>query len=217
MVRTQIRARGIRDPRILEAFEDVPRHLFVEERFRREAYADHPLPIGHGQTISQPYMVAAMIDSVRPEDGDVVLEVGAGSGYQAAILARLARRVYTVERIQALADGAAKALRSVGAENVEVIVGDGSHGLPGYAPYDVILLAAGVREIPAALLAQLAEGGRLAAPVGGRQHQVLALIRRTEGRLEREELTPCVFVPLIGDGGWDEHSSAVSGSDARPG
>lgn len=204
MVRTQIRPRGIRDKRLLAAMEEIPRHLFVDERFQREAYADNPLPIGHRQTISQPYMVAVMTECLALKGDEVVLEVGTGSGYQAAVLARLARAVYTVERIPPLAERARGVLQSLGMDNAEVIQGDGSQGLPEHAPYDAILITAGVHDIPEPLLEQLGEGGRLAAPVGVKHHQILVLIRREGGKLVREERTPCVFVPLIGRGGWEE-------------
>lgn len=204
MVRTQIRARGVRDERVLQAMEEVPRHLFVDERFRKQAYGDSPLPIGHRQTISQPFMVAAMTECLDLRGDEIVLEVGTGSGYQAAILARLARAVYTVERIPTLAARAREILGATGAANVEVILGDGSLGLAEHAPYDAILVAAGVRVIPEPLLEQLGDGGRLAVPVGVKHQQILVRVQRVGEKLIREERTPCVFVPLIGRGGWEE-------------
>jgi protein-L-isoaspartate(D-aspartate) O-methyltransferase len=206
MVQRQIRNRGVRDERLLGAMEDVPRHLFVGEAYRGDAYSDTPLPIGRGQTISQPYMVAAMTECLALQGSEVVLEVGTGSGYQAAILAKLARKVYTVERIPRLASRAREVLGQVGATNVVALEGDGSVGLAEHAPYDAILIAAGVRRIPEAILPQLADGGRLAVPVGGRDHQVLVLVRRSGDDFQESRLTPCVFVPLIGQGGWEEDS-----------
>jgi protein-L-isoaspartate(D-aspartate) O-methyltransferase len=204
MVEKQIRSRGIRDERLLQAMEKVPRHLFVGDAYRIDAYGDTPLPIGQGQTISQPYMVAAMTEILALRGDERVLEVGTGSGYQAAILGRLAREVYTVERIASLTLRARGVLEDLGADNVKVLERDGSLGLAEHAPYDAILVAAGVRRIPEALPAQLADGGRLAVPVGGPDRQVLVLLRREGETFRESRLTPCVFVPLIGEGGWGE-------------
>jgi protein-L-isoaspartate(D-aspartate) O-methyltransferase len=166
MVTTQLAGRGVRDPRVLGAMRDVPRHLFVPEAVARDAYEDRPLPIGEGQTISQPYMVAAMTAALAPGPADRVLEVGTGSGYQAAILARLARSVVTIERHPALAARARAAMDALGITNVRVVVGDGSNGYPDEAPYDRILVTAGAPAVPESLKEQLADGGRLVIPVG---------------------------------------------------
>jgi len=202
MTAEQIAARGIRDPRVLEAMRRVPRHLFVPEAYRSEAYGDHPLPIGHGQTISQPFIVAYMTALLELQGDEKVLEIGTGSGYQAAVLAHLAREVHTVERLPQLAAQAQARLEALGLGNVHVHVGDGTLGLPEYAPYDAILVTAAAPEVPAPLLAQLAEGGRLVAPVGDRGYQHLERWTRHRGRLERETLDPVAFVPLVGEHGW---------------
>ncbi len=212
MVRKQLERRGIRDPRVLEAMQDVPRHRFVAERFRKDAYADGPLPIGHGQTISQPFMVAAMTQALELLGDERILEVGTGSGYQAAILGRLGREVFTVERIEPLAERARRALADLGVENVTVLVGDGSLGIAEHAPFDAILIAAGMPELHETLRGQLADGGRLAAPVGTREKQELILVRKEGERIVESRSTPCVFVPLIGAGGWPEPSNGDQSS-----
>jgi protein-L-isoaspartate(D-aspartate) O-methyltransferase len=204
MVEEQIRARGIRNERVLAAMERVPRHIFVPENMRREAYADHPLPIGDGQTISQPYIVALMTDLLDPHAGDRILEIGAGSGYQAAILAELSSNVITIERIPAVAARARRNLSTAGSRPVEVIVGDGTLGYPGKAPYDGILVTAATPEIPEPLIGQLADRGRLVAPVGPRGVQELVRIVREGERIRREGHGGVVFVPLIGEHGWRE-------------
>jgi protein-L-isoaspartate(D-aspartate) O-methyltransferase len=202
MVATQLRARGIRDERVIEVFAEVPRHAFVDPALSAEAYSDRPLPIGHGQTISQPYMVAIMTEGLRPQPDDRVLEIGTGSGYQAAILSRLVRSVFTIERIPALVARSREALESLGITNVVQRVGDGSVGWRTHAPYDGIIVTAGAPSVPQALLGQLAEGGRLVIPSGTRAAQVLRIFtRRGEGIEERESIG-CVFVPLIGEEGW---------------
>jgi len=198
MVRTQLEARGVRDERVLEAMRAVPRHLFVPEDQREAAYEDGPLPIGHGQTISQPYIVAVMTELLAPGPDDVVLDVGTGSGYQAAVLARLAKRVYSIEIVPELAQSAREQLETLGYTNVEVFTGDGWAGLPKLAPFDGILVAAAAPDVPAPLLAQLAVGGRLAVPVGGLGIQMLTLVERTDTGLERWTEGGCRFVPLIG-------------------
>lgn len=202
MVEEQLRARDISDRRVLAAMRQVPRHLFVPENKRHLAYADAPLPIGQGQTISQPYVVALMTQLLELKGDEKVLEVGTGSGYQAAVLGRLARKVYTVERLPELAERARRLLQDLGLENVEVVVGDGSRGLPEQAPFDAILVAAAAPRVPEPLKAQLAEGGRLVLPVGGRGGQVLERWRRVGGRFEVEEVAPVAFVPLVGEEGW---------------
>jgi protein-L-isoaspartate(D-aspartate) O-methyltransferase len=202
MVATQIAGRGVTDERVLAAMRDVPRHLFVPEALVREAYDDRPLPIGEGQTISQPYMVAAMTAALAPAPTDRVLEVGTGSGYQAAILARLAQSVVTIERHPPLAARAEMTLAALGISNVRVVVGDGSSGYAPEAPYERILVTAGAPEVPGPLKAQLADGGRLVMPVGPETFQRVMLIERRGNLYTEHEGEGCVFVPLIGRYGW---------------
>jgi len=198
-----LRHMGISDPKVLAAMARVPRHRFVPEAQVAFAYADGPLPIGDGQTISQPYMVAAMTEALRLAGTERVLEVGTGSGYQCAVLAELAREVVTVERIAALSERAGAVLSDLGYDNVVRVVGDGTLGAPEHAPYDAIVVTAGGPEVPRPLLDQLAPGGRLVGPFGGREQQRLIRVRRTpQGRLEREVLGPCRFVDLVGAHGW---------------
>ena len=204
MVAEQLRRRGIRDERVLAAMAKVPRHLFVPSGSQSEAYEDRPLPIGDGQTISQPYMVAIMTQSLNLTGGEKVLEIGTGSGYQTAVLAELAREVFTVERLFALYQKAEIRLRNLGYENIHCRLGDGSIGWPEKAPFDGLLVTAGAPEVPEALKSQLAEGGRLVIPVGSRYSQSLLKIERVGGRFETEDITGCVFVPLVGEGGWRE-------------
>lgn len=196
MVREQIEARGVRDPRVLAALRAVPRERFVPAAARDHAYDDGPLPIGEGQTISQPYIVAVMTELLRPEPGDRVLEVGTGSGYQAAVLARLVARVYSIELVPSLAQRARDVLAELGLSNVEVFVGDGYRGLPALAPFDGILLTAAPSEVPPALLEQLALGGRLVAPVGTGDQELRVLERTAEG-IVSERLFPVRFVPMV--------------------
>ena len=196
MVRTQLEARGVRDERVLAAMRTVPRHRFVPEEQRDAAYEDGPLPIGHGQTISQPYIVAAMTELLAPGADDVVLDVGTGSGYQAAVLARLARRVYSIEIVPELADAARERLAALGYANVEVITGDGWAGLPARAPFDGILVAAAPPEVPQALLDQLDVGARLVIPVG-QWDQDLRVYTRTPGGIEQRTVFGVRFVPLV--------------------
>jgi protein-L-isoaspartate(D-aspartate) O-methyltransferase len=203
MVESQLRARGVGDQRVLDAMSRVPRHEFAPERYRDEAYEDHPLPIGEGQTISQPYIVALMLDALALSPADRVLEVGTGSGYVTALLAELAAQVFSVERHAALADSARDVLARMGYTNVSVIVGDGSQGFVEAAPYDAIIVSAAAPELPRALLAQLAEGGRMIIPVGPADSQQLQLIRMENGqpRITLREL--CRFVPLVsGEGSY---------------
>jgi protein-L-isoaspartate(D-aspartate) O-methyltransferase len=204
MVKYQIEARGIRDLRVLEAMREIPRHLFVPEPYREAAYRDSPLPIGESQTISQPYIVALMTELLELGPTDRVLEIGTGSGYQAALLSRLAAEVVTVERLSGVADGARKNLAARGIKNVEVIVGDGTLGYPGQAPYQGIIITACAPEVPASLIAQLADGGRLVAPVGSRDFQELTKLVRHGGSVERSTFGGVAFVPLIGAYGWQE-------------
>jgi protein-L-isoaspartate(D-aspartate) O-methyltransferase len=198
MVRTQVESRGVRDVRVLEAMRAVPRHRFVPAHLAWAAYDDGPLPIGHGQTISQPYIVAVMTELLEPGPDDVVLDVGTGSGYQAAVLSRLAKRVYSIEIVPELAAEARARLAALGYENVEVITGDGWAGLPERAPFDGILVAAAPPEVPQALLDQLGEGARLVIPVG-REQQDLRVYRRTAEGFEERTLFGVRFVPLVRD------------------
>ncbi|MDD5448037.1 MAG: protein-L-isoaspartate(D-aspartate) O-methyltransferase [Actinomycetota bacterium] len=202
MIEDQIIARGVRDRRVIEAMKSIPRHLFVPVSPIERAYSDTPLPIGEGQTISQPYMVAWMTELLRLEGDEKVLEVGTGSGYQAAILAKLSREVYTIERVKSLAETARERLDKLGIENVHVVIGDGSAGLPEYAPYDRIIVTAGTPRIPPALVEQLAEGGRLVIPVGSSSLQMLTVLKKKNGKIYKKEEGSCVFVPLVGVQGW---------------
>lgn len=202
MVEHQIVARGIHDPRVLEALRRVPRHLFVPPGLEREAYGDAPLPIGQGQTISQPYIVALMTALLEVGPDDRVLEIGAGSGYQAAVLACLAADVVTVERLPEVAAMARRNLDQVGVKNVEVLVGDGTRGRPETAPYQGIIVTAAAPQVPPPLLEQLADGGRLVAPVGGREIQELVRVVRRADRFGYEHAGPVRFVPLVGEHGW---------------
>ena len=192
----------VTDPRVLDAMAAVPREEFVPVDHRGAAYDDVPLPIGHDQTISQPLVVALMTQALELQPGDRVLEVGTGSGYQAAVLRQIADHVDTVERIPALADQAAALLRELGVDRVDVHTGDGSLGWPDGAPYDAVVVTAGGPEVPAPLVEQLADGGRLVAPVGPRHSQELVRLRRDGDRTECEDLGPVAFVPLLGEAGW---------------
>jgi len=204
MVRQQIAGRGIHDERVLEAMRSVPRHLFVPEHSRSLAYHDGPLAIGQGQTISQPYIVALMTESLMLKGHQRALEVGTGSGYQAAILSRLVSQVYTVERIPELADRAMTLFRQLGYDNIQSRVSNGTLGWPEQAPYEAIIVTAASPDIPEPLTDQLAEGGRLVAPIGGTWSQALVRVEKKGGRLRRQELTSVAFVPLIGKHGWPE-------------
>ncbi|MGB5365315.1 MAG: protein-L-isoaspartate(D-aspartate) O-methyltransferase [Polyangiales bacterium] len=197
MVEQQLRRRGIGDSRVLAAMGEVPREAFVPEAQKRDAYADGALPLSHGQTISQPLMVAMSVEALRLEGHETVLEIGAGSGYQAAVLSKLAKQVYAIEIIPELVQQARRVLDSLGIENVELICADGRKGWPKGAPYDGIVVAAAAEEVPPALIDQLGEGGRLVIPVGGKWGQSLQTSRKRGDRLETEELCRCVFVPLV--------------------
>ena len=200
MVARQLAARDIRDERVLEAFRRVPRHRFVPPEIRASAYVDHPMPIGSGQTISQPYMVALMTQCLELEGAERVLEIGTGSGYQAAILAELAREVYSIERQESLAARASAVLD--GYPNIHITVGDGTEGWPEHAPYDGIIVTAGAPDAPPPLLDQLADGGRLVIPVGGSFSQTLLVYTRRGAIFDDRAVCGCVFVPLIGKYGW---------------
>jgi protein-L-isoaspartate(D-aspartate) O-methyltransferase len=197
MVRTQLADRGIRDVRVLGAMGDVPRHEFVAESLRQVAYEDHPLPIGADQTISQPYIVAIMLQHLALQPSDCILEVGTGSGYVTALLSMLCAEVYSVERHAELALAAESRLARLGYWNVNIRIGDGSQGWPEYAPYDAILVSAAAWEVPPLLFAQLREGGRMMVPVGPAYSQELQLIRKVGGQAETQSLEGCRFVPLV--------------------
>ena len=202
MIESQLARRGIKDKRVLDAMRQVPRHLFVPKDTRGLAYCDGPLPIGQGQTISQPYIVALMTELLELTGQEKVLELGTGSGYQAAILSRLVSQVYSVERHAALAEQAEKVLAQLGYDNVVISVGDGTLGWPEHSPYEAIIVTAAAPDIPQPLMEQLADGGRLVAPVGSRWSQVLAKVKRQGETLVREHLTAVAFVPLVGKYGW---------------
>jgi protein-L-isoaspartate(D-aspartate) O-methyltransferase len=205
MVDTQIRSRGIRDVRVLRAMEETPRHLFVEEALRDQAYNDNPLPIGERQTISQPYIVALMTEALALQEMDKVLEIGTGSGYQTAVLAQLADRVCSIERIASLAGAARRMLDYLNAYNVAIRVGDGTFGWKEESPFDAILVTAGAPKIPSLLIEQLKAGGRLVIPVGDRYTQTLIRATRLSEKtldIKKEDLGGCRFVDLIGEHGW---------------
>jgi protein-L-isoaspartate(D-aspartate) O-methyltransferase len=205
MVDTQIRARGITDLRVLAAMEKIPRHIFIDDGLKEQAHQDNPLPIGEGQTISQPYIVALMTQAMELSEKDKVLEIGTGSGYQTALLAELADQVFSIERIALLASRARKCLDALGYFNVAIRVGDGTYGWREEAPFQAIIVTAGAPSIPQQLVSQLAVGGRLVVPVGSRQVQTLYKITRLSEdptELKKENLGGCRFVDLIGDYGW---------------
>jgi len=205
MVETQIVARGVKDRRVIEAMLKVPRHLFVQEAMAAQAYGDNSLPIGEKQTISQPYTVALMSEMLQLTGSESVLEIGTGSGYQAAILASLARRVYTIERIPALAAKARRLFDALALTNISMKIDDGTVGWASEALFDAIIVTAGAPDIPSALLDQLVVGGCLVIPVGDKQDQVLYRVRKLEdGTVAREKTIPCRFVKLIGREGWSE-------------
>jgi protein-L-isoaspartate(D-aspartate) O-methyltransferase len=202
MVETQLRQRGVRDERVLTAMSRVPRHEFVDEPYQPRAYDDNPLPIGEGQTISQPYIVALMLELLGLSPDDTTLEVGTGSGYQTALLAELSKHVYTIERHRLLSAHAQAALQRLGYHNITFVVGDGSKGMPEAAPFNKIVVAAAAPELPPALFEQLMEGGRLVIPVGPAEAQALQVVTKQLGSPVIVEQTPCRFVPLIGEQGY---------------
>jgi protein-L-isoaspartate(D-aspartate) O-methyltransferase len=208
MVDEQLIRRHIRDGRVLEAMRTIPRHLFVPEEQQHLAYIDAPLPIGNGQTISQPYIVALMTELLKLKENACVLEIGTGSGYQAAILSQLAEKVYSVERIEALAERARVVFAELGIDNVSVVTGDGTEGLELYQPYNGIIVTAAAPEVPKPLERQLAPEGRLVLPVGSRIGQVLEVWHRRGDELVCEKMAPVAFVPLIGKHGWPEEGDA---------
>jgi protein-L-isoaspartate(D-aspartate) O-methyltransferase len=211
MVEEQLIPRGISDEKVLNAFRKVPRHEFVREDLRQAAYNDYPLPIADNQTISQPYMVALMTESLKLKGGEKILEIGTGSGYQAAILAELAKEVYTVERFKDLADSAGEVLAKLGYSNVKIRVGDGTLGWEENAPYDGIVVTAGAPGIPESLVKQLKDGGRLLIPIGsGGFGQILTLVEKMGRDIRTSEICGCMFVPLVGKEGWnDRHNTSL--------
>ena len=204
MVSTQIESRGVKDKHVLKAMKKVPRHIFVEEALWERAYDDHPLPIGQGQTISQPYMVGSMTEALELKGKGKVLEIGTGSGYQTAILAEIAEQVFTIERIEELLKKARRTLDRLGYANVVFRVGDGTIGWQDQAPFDAILVTAGAPDVPKYLFEQLAEGGRMAVPIGDVHGQTLVVIKKKDGKPVKTTHFGCVFVPLIGKNGWPE-------------
>ena len=206
MVRRQIEARGISDPAILDAFREVPREAFVSPDYARDAYDDHPLPIEAGQTISQPYIVALMIEAAEVRSGDRVLEVGAGSGYAAAVMSRIAGEVIGIERQHDLVEVAGRRLKRLGYDNVRIVEGDGTRGCPEEAPFDAILAAASGSHVPQPLVSQLAPGGRLVMPIGNPRwvQKLVKVTKQEDGILQQSDLGEVRFVPLIGEEGWRE-------------
>jgi protein-L-isoaspartate(D-aspartate) O-methyltransferase len=202
MVETQLRNRGIGDERVLEAMRRIPRHEFVPQDFRSQAYGDHPIPIGESQTISQPFIIARSLQALCLDGSESVLEVGTGSGYQTALLAVLAHTVYSMERYATLAHGAETILARLGLSNVRVVVGDGSHGWREFAPFDAIVVSAAAPSVPQSLLDQLSSNGRMVIPVGPAQAQELLLLRKHDGKAVVEVLEGCRFVPLVGTEGY---------------
>ena len=202
MVEEQLAGQGIRDERVLAAFRQIPRHLFVPEEKREQAYENHPVAIGQGQTISQPYMVACMTEALALRGGEKVLEVGSGSGYQTAVLKALNADVYTVERLPELSERARENVERAGFGGVHYRVGDGSRGWSEEAPFDRVIVTAGAPTMPVSLVEQLKDGGSMVIPVGGEETQDLLLVRRGEGRVTRERICSCIFVKLLGDEGW---------------
>jgi protein-L-isoaspartate(D-aspartate) O-methyltransferase len=215
MVQTQLRERGITDERVLKTMEEVPRHKFVLKEYEAMAYQDTPLPIGEGQTISQPFMVAIMAQSLQLQGNEKVLEIGTGSGYQSAILGKLSHEVYTVERLPALALRAKNILLELGYNNIKVIIANGTLGYPQEAPFSAILVTAGAPRIPPCLIEQLAEGGKLVIPIGDRINQILTLVTKSQGRTLQQEIVGCIFVPLIGEEGWSTAANDGSNDQNR--
>lgn len=208
MVDTQLMPRGIKDRRVLDAMRKVPRHLFVDDSIQYRAYDDMALPIGEGQTISQPYMVAIMTELLQLKGGEKVLEIGTGSGYQAAVLAELSREVFTIERVAALAKRAEERFQSLGYNNIQVRVGDGTLGWPEKSPFDRVVITAGSPRIPQPVIEQLSDEGIIVAPIGDCFSQQLTIIKKSKGALSEQLHTPCMFVPLIGEYGWGKDADS---------
>ena len=204
MVEEQLVERGVKDLRVLEAMSCVPRHLFAQESLEHRSYGDTPLPIGENQTLSQPYIVGAMTEALGLKGEERVLEIGTGSGYQTAIIAELARQVFTIERLNNLSRKAQKLLEGLSYMNIVFKMFDGTYGWPDQAPFDAILITASAREVPGSLIKQLGDGGRLVAPIGETDKQKLVLLTKSGGRISRQDLGDCKFVPLIGKYGWSQ-------------
>jgi protein-L-isoaspartate(D-aspartate) O-methyltransferase len=204
MVKNQLIARGIKNQKVLDAMQEIPRHLFVPSKYQKDAYNDGPLPISEGQTISQPYMVALMTECLGVKDNDKVLEIGTGSGYQMAILLKITSRVYSIERFPSLTECAISTLKSLGFEYINIKTADGTLGWPEEAPFDGIIVTSAAPRVPEQLKSQLADGGRLVIPVGSRHTQQLYILTRNGKHFTTEENTACVFVPLVGKYGWDD-------------
>lgn len=204
MVDCQIKARGTNDEKILKSMREIPRHLFVPEKQRSYAYEDFPIPIGEGQTISQPHIIALMTEMLQLKGNEKVLEIGTGSGYQAAILSQIAKEVYTVEKIEPLGLKAERLFKELGYENIKVKIGDGTEGWSEYAPYDGIIVTAGSPQIPKPLIEQLSENGRIVIPTGDSFSQDLIVGEKIKGKLIKRTICGCVFVPLIGKYGWEK-------------
>lgn len=204
MVKNQVESRGIKDQKVLEAFLTVKRHLFVEEALRPQSHNDYPLPIGSGQTISQPYIVALMTEGLELKEDERVLEIGTGSGYQTAILAEITKEVYSIERIKELSQKTRDLLKELGYTNIEIKVDDGTTGWVSKSPFDAIIVTAASPDIPRPLTDQLKEGGRMVIPVGGRTSQELIKVVKSGGKLKKHNLGGCRFVKLIGEYGWRE-------------
>jgi protein-L-isoaspartate(D-aspartate) O-methyltransferase len=202
MVEEQLAGQGIHDRRVLDAFRKVPRHVFVPETEAAQAYENHPVPIGQGQTISQPYMVAVMTQALALQGGEKVLEIGSGSGYQTAILKAVGGDIYTVERLPELSERARRNVELAGYSDVHYRTGDGTRGWPEEAPFDQVIVTAGAPSLPLSLVEQLRDGGSMVIPVGGEEEQELLLVRRERGRVSRERICTCVFVKLWGEEGW---------------
>jgi protein-L-isoaspartate(D-aspartate) O-methyltransferase len=202
MVEEQLAGQGIREGRVLDAFRKVPRHVFVPESEAAQAYENHPVAIGQGQTISQPYMVAVMTQALALQGGEKVLEIGSGSGYQTAILKEMGGEVYTVERLPELSERARRNVENAGYFDVHYRTGDGTRGWPEEAPFDRVIVTAGAPSLPLSLVEQLRDGGSMVIPVGGEEEQELLLVRREQGRVSRERICACVFVKLWGEEGW---------------
>ncbi len=205
MLSVQIKARGINGKEVLTALRKIPRHLFIPEQQREYAYEDFPLPIGESQTISQPYMVALMTQALNLKKHEKVLEIGTGSGYQSAVLSRIAKEVYTVEKIESLGLKSEKIFKELGHKNIKVKIGDGTEGWSEHAPYDGIIVTAGSPQMPKPLIEQLSENGRIVIPIGNSFSQDLIVARKTKGELTQRTICGCMFVPLIGKYGWDNN------------
>jgi len=204
MVENQLKSRGISDQNVLNAMQEIPRDMFVPAQYKVDAYKDGPLPIGEGQTISQPYMVALMTECLKLHPNDKVLEIGTGSGYQMAVLLHITPHVYSIERVPKLGQQALDTLKSIGYPNIHIKVGDGTCGWPEEAPFDAIIVTSAAPSIPETLKAQLADGGRLVIPMGSRHMQTLYIVTKKGNHFDTVESTTCVFVPLIGQYGWSE-------------